>query len=158
MASLKFLRVLGNHLKNSTGNKGRDIQNINLNKIQQHPSELQLTRFDTDYLKMTNMYMNYQDELDQYYNVNSPTLPETQAQQDEKAEKRLTGSEKKAMEKVGLDLELLSEKNEDSCSVSQTLQSLNDDESSIQIPSNKSNKEKDDDKKHWEQPINDATD
>ena len=62
--------------------------------------------------------MNYQDELDQYYNVNSPTLPETQAQQDEKAEKRLTGSEKKAMEKVGLDLELLSEKNEDSCSVS----------------------------------------
>ena len=71
--------------------------------------------------------MNYQDELDQYYNVNEGTIPETQLQKD-KEDGRLIhpadpGSSplRKPLDSCRLDLDLLSDKQEvlmDSCSVS----------------------------------------
>ena len=75
---------------------------------------------------MTNMYMNYQEELDQYYNVDEGTIPQTQTQPEEAERKPYTLSidENLVMDSIGHDLEKLTEKNEQSCSISESLQSL----------------------------------
>lgn len=79
---------------------------------------------------MTNMYMNYQEELDQYYNVDEGTIPQTQIQEDdeisvgERKPHQLNIDENLVMNTIGLELDNLSEKNEESCSISESLQSL----------------------------------
>ena len=67
--------------------------------------------------------MNYQDELDQYYNVNEGTIPETQLQKDKEdgRPRQFSFEETKPLDSCRLDLDLLSDKQEvlmDSCSVS----------------------------------------
>lgn len=74
--------------------------------------------------------MNYQEELDQYYNVDEGTIPQTQIQEDdeisvgERKPHQLNIDENLVMNTIGLELDNLSEKNEESCSISESLQSL----------------------------------
>ena len=61
------------------------------------------------------------------------------------------------METVGLDLDLLSEQNEESCSISHTLESLNDEDSSIRIPSNSTDNKQDTKKSDKPKQIGDSS-